>query len=306
VYLPGILLGSTLVMTRFGLGQFAPQVFVAMRLSGAALMFLVVYLLFRYRAWPKSPSLWLRAGLFGIIGSAITMSAYTNSMRFQSSGVTSLLATLSPIVTVLMAHFFLKDEPLDVWRLAGALIAFFGAGILLVRGESGLADLARADWRGYAFALLGMTCNAAGLVFARRYLRFEDPFVVTSIRILVGATAVTILAGINPGFDFSNVRLTGVLALAYASVVGTFLAFLFYLMSVQRFGATAASQSEYLVPLAATGLGVLILGERVTPTMLAGMVCIFLGLAVYERGSWLKFIPGLHYFFQKTTRAKEN
>ena len=234
------------------------------------------------------------------------MSAYTNSLRFQSSGVTSLLATLSPISTVLLAHLFLKDEPLDAWRIMGALIAFVGAGILLVRGESGLAGLARADWRGYAWALLGMTSNSAGLVFARRYLRSEDPFVVTSIRILVGAAVVSILAGVSPGFDFSNVRLTGILALGYAAVVGTFLAFLFYLMSVQRFGATVASKSEYVVPLAATGLGVLILGEQVTPTMLAGMAVIFLGLAVYDRGSWLNLIPGLDYFFRKPIPTGED
>ncbi len=288
VFLPGLLLGSTLVMTRLGLGQFSPMVFVALRLSGAALIFLAAYFLFRYRAWPTDPSLWLRAGILALIGTVITMTGYTNSLRYQSSGVTSLLATLSPIVTALLAHFFLHDEPLDRWRVLGAVIAFAGAAMLLIRGESGLAGLARADWRGYAWALLGMATNSAGLVFARRYLNREDPFVVTSIRIMVGAVIISALAAISPGFDFSQVQPSGLLALAYAALVGTFLAFSIYLLAVQQFGATVASQSEYFVPLAATELGVLVLGEQVTLTMLAGMLLIFAGLAVFDRNNLVK------------------
>lgn len=306
IVLPGLLLGSTLVMTRFGLGQFAPMVFVALRLSGAALTFAAVYLLLRYRPWPTDPSLWLRAGLFALIGTVITMTGYTNSLRYQSSGVTSLLSTLSPIVTALLAHFFLRDEPLDRWRVLGAVIAFAGAAMLLIRGESGLAGLTRADWRGYAWALLGMTSNSAGLVFARRFLSREDPFVVTSIRIMVGAVIISLLAAVSPGFDFSQVQLSGVLALAYAAVIGTFLAFLFYLMAVQRFGATAASQSEYFVPLAATLLGVMVLGEQVTLTMLAGMALIFLGLAVFDQNHLLKHVPGRRFFFRKIFPAGDD
>jgi len=79
------------------------------------------------------------------------------------------------------------------------------------------------------------------------------------------------------------VRPSGLLAVLYAAAAGTFLAFLLYLTVVQRFGATVASQAEYIVPLIASGLGVVFLGERITPTMLLGMAVIFAGLAVFDR-----------------------
>ena len=284
VLLPGLMLGSTLVFTRFSLGQFAPLMQVALRLSLASLAFLVAYGVFRVRSWPSDRSLWIRSGVYGLIGTAVTMTAYTNSLRYQSSGVTSLLVTLSPIVTAIMAHLFLKDGSLNRRRWLGALISFAGAGLLLIRGESGLAELSRADWRGYAWAILGVISNSAGLVYARRYLNAADPFVVTSIRILVGALVIIGVAFFTVGFDFSHARASGFLALLYAAIVGTFFAFLFYLTAVQRLGATVASQTEYVVPMAATLLGVLLLGERVTPTMGIGMVVISIGLWVFDRG----------------------
>lgn len=284
VLLPGLMLGSTLVFTRFSLGQFAPLTQVALRLSLASLAFLVAYAVFRVRDWPTDRSLWMHSAIYGLIGTVLTMCSYTNSLRYQSSGVTSLLVTLSPIVTAIMAHLFLRDGSLNRLRWIGALISFAGAGLLLIRGESGLAELTQADWRGYAWAIMGVLSNSAGLVYARRYLNTADPFVVTSIRILVGALTVAALTAATVGFDFSRVQLSGVMALLYAAIVGTFFAFLFYLTAVQRLGATVASQTEYVVPMIATLLGVLLLGERVTPTMGVGMLVITIGLWVFDKG----------------------
>ena len=283
--MPGLLLGSTLVSTRFSLGQFAPLTHVTVRLSLAALAFLVAIFVFRVRPWPRDRQLWQRAVVYGLIGTAITMCGYTNSLKYQSSGVTSLLASLSPIVTALLAHVFLHGEQINRFRITGALIAFGGAGLLLIRGESGLAELARADWRGYAWALLGMASNSAGLVYARRYLRTADSFTITFIRILTGAIMVGILTAFTTGFDFSKVQWSGVGAVFYAAILGTFLAFIYYMSSVQKLGATVASQTEFLVPMVATGLGVLLLGEQVTPAMLTGMTLIFIGLGVFGKGA---------------------
>lgn len=282
-FLTGFLLGSTLVVSRFSLGQFDAQTYVALRLAAGSVVFLIAYWIFRVRAWPRSRSLWGRAGIFGLVSTALTMTAFTQSLRYQSSGVTSLLATLSPIVTVLLAHLFLHDEPVTAQRLLGGAIAFGGVGLLLLRGESGLAELARADWRGYAWALVGVLTNSIGLVYSRKYLQNEDPFSVTSIRIFTGAIVICTITFFTAGYDLSMVRWSGWLALLYAGIIGTFLAFLCYLMAVQRFGAAAASQSEYFVPMIAASFGVALLGEVFTLTMLAGMALIFLGLAVFNR-----------------------
>jgi drug/metabolite transporter (DMT)-like permease len=272
------------VATRFALGQFAPLTHVAVRLAVASLVMWLGFGVLRGRVLPRAPAVWLHAAMFGLIGTAITMAAYTNSLKYQSSGVTSLLASLSPVVTALLAHQFLHDEPLNRYRVGGALVAFSGAALLLIRGESGLHELARADWRGYAWALLGMASNSAGLVYARRFLRASDAYAVTSIRILTGAVVIGLLNGLVYGFNLSQVRLSGAAALLYSAIAGTVLAFLLYLYSIQRHGATVASQSEYIVPLAATVFGVLFLHEQVTLTMLGGMLLIFLGLFLFDRG----------------------
>ena len=291
VFVTGALLGSTLVMSRFGLGQVQPMVFVSLRLLVGTLAFAAAYLVFRVRPLPRDPRMLLKAGLYGILGTVITMTGFTNALRYQSSGVTALLVTLSPIITVITAHLFLKDERFTRQRFWGALIAFCGAALLLIRGENGLAQFAQADWRGYAWTMVGVTSNSVGLVYARRYLNNAHSLDVTAVRIATGMLVVCLLTAVAGGFDLSGLQWSGVLALLYAGLAGTFLAFLFYLTTVQKFGATVASQSEYVVPMVATGLGVVLLSEQVTITMVVGMVIIFIGLTIFDRGRDEKIVP---------------
>jgi drug/metabolite transporter (DMT)-like permease len=283
VLLTGLLLGSSLVMSRFGLGQFEAMTFVALRLLGGSIVFLIAYFVFRVRAWPRDPVLWGKAAVFGLIGSALTMTGFTNALKYQSSGVTSLLTTLGPVITAIMAHLFLKDDTFTRRKVIGAFLAFAGAGLLLVRGESGLAQFARADWRGYAWTILGVASNAAGLVYARRFLQGFDSFQVTSIRIFTGAVIILAVVAPGQGFDFSRVQPSGMLAVAYVSVMATFFAFLLYFQMVQKFGATVAAQTENVVPMVATLLGVLFLHEQFTLTMGTGMGLILAGLWVFDQ-----------------------
>ena len=280
VLLLGVLFGSSLVVSRFSVGQFLPREYVALRLAIAALLHLSAYLLWSRRPWPRDLSLWLRAGLLGVVGSALPMTAIVSSLQYQSSGVSGLLLTLNPVVVVLLAQFFLEDEPLTWNRLLGALVAFGGAGLLLMRGESGLAEFARADWRGYAWIGVGVTASASSSVYARRFLRHDDSFDVATIRMVVAGLITLGVVGANGGFHLARVGPSGVAALAYGSVIGAFLAFLVSLRIVQRFGATPLAQVSYVIPVMSTILGALFLGEQVTGIMLVGMGVIFAGIAL--------------------------
>lgn len=280
VALQGFIFGSSMVISRFSLAQFDPRVYVSLRLIIAALAHASVYLLLRGRAFPKDRILWMRAGLLGVLGPAIPMVSIVSSLQYMASSVASLLITLNPVMVVLLSHFFLSDERLTWRRLAGVLIAFGGAAILLLRGETGLGEFVQADPRGYAWILIGMSSGAAGSVYAHRYLRKADSFDVASIRMFAASLLLLPVTYFTVGFDFSRIETSGLLALAYAGIVGAFLAFLLALYILQQFGAPGLSLTAYVIPVVTTILGVIFLGEEVTSTMIISMAVIFLGIAL--------------------------
>ena len=276
----GLLYGSTLVVSRFSIGQYDPRTYISLRLTLATLGYVVFFWLNSSKQWPRDVSLWRRAAILGIIGTAFPMVSMVSSLQYQSSGVAALLITLSPVITVILAHFFLFDERLNYLKIAGIVVAFAGAALLLVRGETGLADFAQADWRGYAWSAVGILFSGGSVVYARRYLRNEELWDVSSVRMLVAALVLFPVTYFSVGYDMSSVTSVGYAGLIYASIAGTFCGMWLNFYIVKRFGATTAVQVAYLMPVITSILGALVLGEQITLTMIFGMIIIFSGLTL--------------------------
>jgi drug/metabolite transporter (DMT)-like permease len=71
--------------------------------------------------------------------------------------------------------------------------------------------------------------------------------------------------------------------LLFAVAFGTFGGLILFLYTTQRFGATAASLTSYVLPVVAAVGGVLFLDETITRVMLAGMALIIAGIAILNR-----------------------
>jgi len=284
VILLGFLFGSTLIASRFGIGQFEPTNYIALRLALASALHLSIYLLGRpRRPWPRDPGLWKHAAVLGVFGTAVPMTAIVSSLQYQSAGLTSLLLTAGPAITVLMAHVSLPEERLTPRRGLGVTLALGGALLLAARGESGLPDVGQASPLGYGLVLLALLTGSATIVYARRFMRDYDFFDVASARVLVATLAVAPLSTLAVGVDLRGVDAQGYLALGYAALSGTFSALIVEFYIIRRFGSTAASMPTYVIPVVATLGGTLLLGEHVTPGMLAGIALILAGIGLVNQ-----------------------
>jgi drug/metabolite transporter (DMT)-like permease len=283
VILLGLLFGSTLIASRFAVGQFAPTTYIGLRLTIASLCHVVIYALASQRRWPSDKRVWRHSPVLGIFATAIPMTAIVTSLQFQSSGITAVLITVSPAITVLMAHFLLSDEPLTRRKSLGVVLALAGALLLTVQGETGLADGGRANPLGYFLVLLAMVSASASTIYARKYMRDLDSFDVASARMWVAALLVFPLSLLLVGLDLNQVTAEGYASLIYAALVGTFAGMMLAFYNIQRFGATASAVTAYVIPIVATIGGVLILDERITGVMLVGMALIVGGIALINQ-----------------------
>jgi len=280
----GILFGTTLIASRFSVGQFEPSTYIALRLILASLGYICIYLFsVRGRKWPTDRNLWRHGALLGVFGTAVPMNFIVMSLQYQSSGMTSILITLAPAITVVMAHFFLPEEPLTGRKIVGIAMALSGALLLVLLGETGLADISQSSSIGYVLVFTAMVCGSATTVYARKFMKDLDTIQVASVRIFVAALVVIPYSALVAGFDLSRVDQQGYLALGWASLAGTFLAMMIAFYNIQRFGATAAAMTAYVIPVVASIGGYLLLDEQITKGMLAGMSLIVIGIAIINQ-----------------------
>ena len=280
IILLGFLFGTTLVASRFSVGQYHASNYVAIRLAMASLGYMLVYILRRDLVFPRSRRLWAQGIFTGVIGTAVPMLGIVSATIYLSSGLTAVLITAGPAITVILAHFSLEDERLDRRKATGVGLALSGAILLALLGESGLPDVSQADPRGYALIVIAMLSGAVSDIYIRRNMTGHQALAVATLRTIFAALAVGIAVFAFFGLDLSGVDQVGYFALGYAALCGTFLATWLMTFIIQRFGATAGSMSSYTTLAAAAITGALLLGEQITPGMMLGMALIVAGIAL--------------------------
>lgn len=286
VLLTGLLFGSSLIVSRYAVGQMEPTTFVWLRLALSSAAFVVAYTISAARRGPRRPprgrTLWRDGVLLGIFSTAVPMVGTISSLRYLSAGLSALLLTISPAVVVLLAHFMLPDERLTSRKAAGIGLALAGAALLVLRGESGLPGVAGSPI-GYALALGAILSDSLMIIYIRRRCTDHDTFDLSAARTLVGVLVVASLSLLFVGFDLSAVTRAGAAGLFYSAASSSFGGLMLFLWVNQRFGATSASLSSYVIPVVAAVGGVLLLGERITPVMATGTALIVGGIVALNR-----------------------
>jgi drug/metabolite transporter (DMT)-like permease len=205
---------------------------------------------------------------------------FTIAYQFGSAGFVGLMAALTPLGTAVFAHFLVRDEPLTLGKVAGLMLALVGVAILLLSGDSGLADggdpVLAVFW-----SLPAVASFSFSTVFAKReaasirgtdilVVQFSTAAILISIPMLAGDT------GLPAG-------LSAWLLLAYLAVGCTVIPlFMFYRVLVKSTAGQTAL-AGYLVPLVSVVAGVVLLGERITTGLLVGGVTILVGIVAAER-----------------------
>lgn len=278
------LFGSTLVVSRFSVGQFDPLLYISMRLLLASLGFILIFTFSKQLTFPRNPKVWLKAGVLGVFGTAFNLVAMVSALKYISTGTTSVLMTIVPAVTVFLAQFFLPDERLNLRQWLGVLLAFGGAVMLTVAGENGIPNMTATNPLGYMLVFGAIATGSTMTIYMRIYLRDLETMDVASIRIYVATLVIVPATLIFTDIDFSQIQTSGYLATLYAALAGTFGAFIVQLYTIQRFGAVPGSMVTYLLPIFAGLGGILLLDEQFTPLLILGFGIILSGIILTRQG----------------------
>ncbi|MEZ4664116.1 MAG: EamA family transporter [Caldilineaceae bacterium] len=82
----GLAWGLNLVISRFGISQFDPYVFIGLRLLIASAIFAAIYAFSTTRRWPRDSQLWRSAAIVAIFGTALPLRALWARCNFNRPG----------------------------------------------------------------------------------------------------------------------------------------------------------------------------------------------------------------------------
>jgi drug/metabolite transporter (DMT)-like permease len=217
--------------------------------------------------------------IIGAIGLTLCQGMIYTGLNTTDATTAGIIMALSPIMTMVLAHFVL-GEPLGLWKVLGALLALAGMGVIVSRGD--LAVLMRLQFNPGELWIVGSAvCWGLYTVLLRRS-KF-DIELLPMVVLLLGAGALAALPfylwELFSG-ERSALHANGFLALVYVAGPGGALMYYLYNRSVETLGAGRASMLLYLQTVFVAVLAYLLLGEGLHGYDLAGAGFIVAGLVL--------------------------
>jgi drug/metabolite transporter (DMT)-like permease len=189
----------------------------------------------------------------------------------------------TPLTAATLAHFFTKNEKINLIKSAGVLVGF--SGIIFLFSDNVLIDKNNIF---SAFLILFGSCfYVVGGLLTLKISNKKNENVTASILIWGTLILLPISLYIEQPWNLSP-RLDSTISLIYLGVFSTGIAWLLRFYILKHNGLVFQAQVAYLIPIFGVILGYLILNEAITPKVIISLIAVIIGIYIVKKGSKIK------------------
>ncbi|HBC48050.1 MAG TPA: EamA family transporter [Gammaproteobacteria bacterium] len=221
---------------------------------------------------------WRSFAWIGLINNAIPFSLISFGQTEITGSLASIINASTPIMTAVVAHQLTTDERLSLRKTLG--IAFGFGGVLVLFGPAAMQG--GASLLGMAAGLAATVCYAFGSVYSKR-LKSNPPMLNATGQVLYGTLWMfPVVCLIDQPWSLPMPGIGPWLALMGIGLLSTTMAFFIYFRVLKTAGASNVVLVTFLVPVSASALGIVFLGEVLAIQHILAYLLIALGLAIID------------------------
>ena len=283
----GLIWGASFLFMKVALGGISFGQVAWTRLVLGALTLAVLILITR-TALPRRPIVYLHFVVIGLFGCAAPYLLFAWAEQYVTSGLASIYNAVTPITTALMVTLVFRVERLDRSRVLGVVAGIAGVVVIIAPWSFAVSEAAHGD---LALELAGqLACIGSALCYGftfgyiRRFISTRHPVSgLTAAFLQVGMGALILLV-LTPAVALGPISLDPaiVVSLVILGVLGTGVAYYWYMNVLNAWGPTATSTVTYLTPVVGVALGFLLLGETLSWNAPLGALLVFLGIVLAQ------------------------
>lgn len=216
--------------------------------------------------------------VMGALNNFIPFNLIVFGQTYVDSGLASIFNATTPFFAVLLAYLFAAKEEVSLDKLFGVLVGVAGMGVLF---EIGSDNLDGSVLIGGTLVIGAAISYAVAGIYGQRFVAMAPQ--VSACGMLLFASVLSFpMAAYQDWKALPVISLNGAGAVIGIGVLSTALAYILYFRILQIAGAVNLLLVTLLIPVSATTLGALILGEQVTKSEMLGMAIIGIGLFIVD------------------------
>ncbi len=275
--------GGNYIAAKVVFREIPANIVIVLRTAIAGVLIIPIY----WRAARKNPPVLTRSEIgllitLGIGGITVNQVFWTLGIARTTVIHSSMIMATTPLWVLLIATV-MGIERITFFKATGMAIAMTGVILLQVfrtQGKSG----GEATLLGDFFVLICALALAFMTAWGKRHKPLSGGIAVNAMGYAGGALLLSpLFPFVSEGFNFSAVSTTAWLCLFYMGAFSSVAGYLIFLYALARMPASRIATFQYLQPVFASGLAVLLLREHLGVGALISGAVIFTGVFVTER-----------------------
>ena len=223
---------------------------------------------------------WYWFASIGIINLVIPFFLIAYGVQKVQSNLAAILMASTPLTAVILAHFFTKNEKINLIKTLGILLGF--SGIVFLFSDKILIN--ENNYLSAFLILFGSCFYVVGGLLTLKISNKRNENVTTSIVIWATLILFPICMFVEQPWNLSP-RLDSTISLIYLGVFSTGIAWLLRFYILKNNGLVFQAQVAYLIPIFGVILGFIFLKEEITPKVLISLTAVILGIFLVKRSN---------------------
>ena len=278
-----VMWGSSFAALKVSLETIPPLWVMSLRLVIGCLTITTFFLILR-KNLPLTLDFWKWSLIIGFLGFSVPFSIISWGTQFIPSSLVAILMGANPIITLILAYFFLADITLTIRMVIGVFLGLLGIILLIGFGNIN-ADLYKAEFIYGQLAVLTGTFSFALASILLKNLPQEHSFERTLGSLICGSIIGLFLAYFfsNSSLEIHEISIKSAVSLTLLGIFSTGIASVIWFKVIALKGPVFLALVNYLIPVWALILGIFLLNERINFIVGFGLIFITIGIWLIEK-----------------------
>ena len=275
--------GSAFIAIKISLNYFSPVSVASYRLIVASIFLLIFYIIGKYKTSLNRTDL-IMLLFVGIVGNFLPFYLISWSEQHIQSSTAGILMGVGPILTLILSHFFTKDDRFTYSKLISISIGFIG--VLFIFEIDTLFNFGTANslqlFSKFLIIIAALGYMISNIV-AYNTLKHIDSFSITFFATLFGALVSVPFLLYSETIQPSYINFSALLPILYLGIFPTALAFQLRYHITKTSGPVFLSYVAYLIPIFALIWGFVLLSEEIYLNSIIGITLILFGVYIGKK-----------------------
>ncbi len=272
--------GLSFIWSKIVFEYYNPIATITIRLLISSILLLLILLVFyrKHLVFPKG-----RFKLFFLIAffePFLYFIGESFGLQRVDASITSVIISTIPVFTAIVGFYYFKER-LTKTNLLGIFVSFIGVILMLLNKDFSF----NASLVGISLLFLAVFSAIGYGILIKKISKYYHPIFIIFVQNLIGLFLflplflifdLECVLNTSPNFELiSNILML--------SVLGSSLAFIFYINSISKIGIAKANVFTNLIPIFTAIAAFILLGEQFTWLKISGMIIAISGVYLTQR-----------------------